>query len=139
MSTDLYSVEQVAERLGLHVRTVRAYIREGKLEATRVGKQYRISEAAVRALLGPAAAPAVPRHADASCVVELDGLDRATADRLKTLVLASAQRRPGATEPLRVQALHDEARSRLKLIIVGGLRDTADLLLMLDTWMESAS
>jgi len=139
MSTDLYSVDQVAERLGLNPRTIRAYIREGKLEASRVGKQYRITEAAVRALLGPSAAPAAPLRADASTVVELDGLDRATADRVTTLVLASAQGRPGASSPLRVQAVHDAARQRLKLIIVGDLRDTADLLLMIDAFAESAS
>ena len=39
----LYSVEQVANRLGLNVRTVRGYIREGRLSAVRIGKQYRIA------------------------------------------------------------------------------------------------
>ena len=42
MSEELYSVEQVAERLGLHVKTVRSYVREGRLKAVRIGKQYRI-------------------------------------------------------------------------------------------------
>jgi len=138
VSQELHSVEQVAERLGLHVRTVRAYIREGRLEASRVGKQYRITEAAVRALLGPSAAPPPAPTADASCVVELEGLDRASAERLTTLVMASVSRRPGAHTPLRVQAVHDEPRERLKFLIVGGLRDTADLLLMLDAWEASA-
>lgn len=43
MTEEMYSVEQVAEQLGLHVRTVRGYIRSGRLKAVRIGKQYRIA------------------------------------------------------------------------------------------------
>jgi DNA-directed RNA polymerase specialized sigma24 family protein len=32
MTQQYYSVDQVAELLGLHVKTVRAYVREGRLE-----------------------------------------------------------------------------------------------------------
>ena len=39
MSQELYSVEQVAEHLGLHVRTVRNYVRDGRLKAVRIGKR----------------------------------------------------------------------------------------------------
>ena len=42
MDQDLYSVEQVAEQLGLHVKTVRNYVRDGRLKAVRIGKQYRM-------------------------------------------------------------------------------------------------
>ncbi|MCA9641195.1 MAG: helix-turn-helix domain-containing protein [Myxococcales bacterium] len=139
MSSTLYSVEQVAERLGLHVRTVRAYIREGKLEASRVGKQYRVSEAALLRLLGEAAPPPAPRHADVSAVVALDGFDRTTADRLTTLVMASVGRRRERVETLRVQATYDMARQRLKLVVSGGLGDTADILHLVDGWLEGIS
>ncbi|WP_141724717.1 helix-turn-helix domain-containing protein, partial [Streptomyces niveus] len=47
---ELYSVGEVAERLGLHVRTVRNYVRDGRLKAVRIGKQYRISRADFEAL-----------------------------------------------------------------------------------------
>ena len=43
MSEQLLSPHQVADALGLHVRTVRNYVRDGRLPATRVGKQYRIA------------------------------------------------------------------------------------------------
>lgn len=40
----LYSVEQIAEVLGVSTKTVRRRIAEGKLLAHRVGRQVRISE-----------------------------------------------------------------------------------------------
>ena len=46
----LLSVEQVAEILKLHVRTVRNYVRSGSLKATRIGKQYRIALGDLEAL-----------------------------------------------------------------------------------------
>ena len=52
MPQDLYSVEQVANLLDLHVRTVRNYVREGRLKAVRIGKQYRIAREDLEAMTG---------------------------------------------------------------------------------------
>jgi excisionase family DNA binding protein len=38
-----YTVDQVAELLNLHPKTLQRYIREGKLKATKLGKSYRIT------------------------------------------------------------------------------------------------
>ena len=54
MTDEWYSVEQVAERLGLHVRTVRNYVRDGRLKAVRIGKQYRIARTDLEELTGRA-------------------------------------------------------------------------------------
>jgi excisionase family DNA binding protein len=48
----LYSVDQVAELLGLHVKTVRNYVREGQLRAVCIGKQYRIALEDLEAFTG---------------------------------------------------------------------------------------
>ncbi|MFI9816514.1 helix-turn-helix domain-containing protein [Saccharothrix variisporea] len=126
MGDDMYSVEQVADRLGLHVRTVRGYIRSGRLKAVRIGKQYRIARADLAALLGR---PDPPRRAvEVSTVVEVDGVDGAGADRLGTLVLASVGTAPDAAHPLRVQTLFDEERNRMKIVVFGGPAATADVL-----------
>ncbi len=52
MAARMYSVEEVAARLGLHVRTVRNYVRDGRLKAVRIGKQYRIAAADLEELTG---------------------------------------------------------------------------------------
>ncbi|MFD0276435.1 helix-turn-helix domain-containing protein [Kitasatospora sp. NPDC127111] len=133
-----YSVEQVAELLGLHVRTVRGYIRDGRLRATRIGKQYRIAAAGLEALTGAPAAPAVPerRHAEVSAIVQVDGVGRAEAARLANTVMAAiAGPREGGT-PLRVETVHNEERETLKVIVLGGLADTAELLAIVHTLIE---
>ena len=132
MSNDMYSVEQVADLLGLHVRTVRGYIRSGRLRATRIGKQYRIARADLDALTGRPAVAATGPAAEGSSVLRLDGVDRAAVDRLATLVLAGVNTHHDPDRPLRVQTVHDEERHRMTIVILGDLTATADLLRLLD-------
>ncbi|KAA9157591.1 helix-turn-helix domain-containing protein [Amycolatopsis acidicola] len=130
MPKKLYSAEEVAEQLGLHVRTVRGYVRDGRLKAVRIGKQYRIAREDLEELLGTPVAEEEPvrraRHSEVTSIVEADAVSRETADRITTLLMA-ASAVPGA-QPLKVQTAYDEERARLKVILLGGLSDTAQLL-----------
>ncbi|MFI0405485.1 helix-turn-helix domain-containing protein [Actinomadura sp. 3N508] len=131
MAEKMYSVEEVADLLGLHVRTVRGYIRTGRLKAVRIGKQYRIAPADLEDLTGrPPPVRVAP--VEVSSIVQVDGVDRVAADRLSTLVLAGVNTGGGAGPPLRVQAVHDEERSRMKIVILGGAAATADVLRLID-------
>lgn len=130
MGNDWYSVEQVAERLGLHVRTVRNYIRDGRLTAVKIGKQYRIARADLEALTGEPAAGT--GQAEVSSIVQIDGLAPGAADRLSTLLTAGAQSPRASPDPLRLQTIYDKERSRMKIVILGGLAATADILQLLD-------
>ena len=131
MSDRLYSVDQVAERLGLHVRTVRNYVRDGRLAAVRIGKQYRIAHEDLEAFTGrpaPAGEALGRRHTDVSSVVTIDAVDRGTADRLSTLLTAAVSGpRPGE-QRVRIETAYDEERTTMKIIILGGPGDTARLL-----------
>jgi excisionase family DNA binding protein len=131
MESDWHSPEQVAELLDLHVRTVRGYIRDGRLRAVRIGKQYRIARADLDAFTGRPE-PTPPR-AEVSAVVEVADVDAATADRLSTLLVAGAQLAPLT----RVQTVFDAERARLKVIVIGDLPAAAGLLQTLDGVIES--
>jgi excisionase family DNA binding protein len=139
--SELYSVEQVAERLGLHVKTVRNYVRDGRLKAVRIGKQYRIAAEDLAALTG-GPVPAVPRedarrtrHVEVSTVVAVDAVSRHDADRVTTLVTAAISG-PRDGEPIRVQAAYDAERARLRVMLLGGPQDTAELLRLIDAILE---
>ncbi|MFG1839457.1 helix-turn-helix domain-containing protein [Micromonospora sp. NPDC049175] len=137
MTEEMYSVEQVADRLGLHVRTVRGYIRSGRLRAVRIGKQYRIAAPDLDALTGQTRGPTATGLAEVSSIVQIDGVDRAAADRLGTLVLTSANTAHDQANPLRVQTVYDEQRHRMKIIILGAPADTAELLHLLDAVLNA--
>lgn len=133
----MYSIEQVAELLGLHVRTVRNYVRDGRLKAVRIGKQYRVAPEDLERFTGRPAAPAT-RHVGVSSVVDIEGVDRALADRLTTLLMAMpANHRGDDAPPLRIESVHDPARSRLKIIVLGGLETSAELFAVLGAVLEN--
>lgn len=144
---ELYSVGEVAELLGLHVRTVRNYVRDGRLKAVRIGKQYRISRADFEALTSrpvpgagepsgarePSGAGEAPRrHLEVSSIVQIDTIGPDAANRLANLVTASAQSPRATPAALRVQTVYDKERARMKIVILGDATTTADLLQLLD-------
>ena len=43
MEEKFYTIDQIAQILGMHHKTIRKFITEGKLRANKVGKQWRIS------------------------------------------------------------------------------------------------
>lgn len=47
----MYTLKQAADKLGISIVTLRRYIKQGKLTAKKVGKEYRVAEADVEALL----------------------------------------------------------------------------------------
>ena len=148
MAQELYSVEQVAERLGLHVRTVRSYVRDGKLKAVRIGKQYRIAREDLEAFTGrPVDASAREtarrhRHAEVSSIVEIDAIDPDLAGRITNGILGAAGGRHKAGvagEPVRIDTKYDEERARLKVIVTGGVATTASLLGLVSLYLESGT
>jgi excisionase family DNA binding protein len=135
----LYSAEEVAEQLGLHVRTVRGYLRDGRLRAVRIGKRYRITREDLEAFVGsPLTDPPEVRrhrHVEVSSVVEIDAVSQETAHRVSTLL--TAMRTHPADQPLRVQSAYDEERARMKIMIFGGIADTRQLLESVQVVLES--
>jgi excisionase family DNA binding protein len=150
MAEQLYSAEEAAQILGLQVRTVRNYVRDGHLPGVRIGKQYRIARVDLEAFtagLGARNGVGGPEStaleqagvsatvAEVSSVVQLDGIAASSADRLeRTLTAASlaASREDGPV--LRVEPIYDEDRRRLRLILVGPPAEVADLLRLVDAF-----
>ena len=138
--TQLYSVEDVAALLGLHVKTVRGYVRDGRLDAVRVGRQYRIGADALEAFTGRTVTP--PRSGPAvevTSIVQIDDADRALADRVSTLVMSSVGGAPRDDGRMRVETAYDEGKSRMKIIVLGGPQSTAELLRLVGALLEDRS
>jgi excisionase family DNA binding protein len=134
-----YSVDQVANLLGLHVKTVRTYVRDGRLKAVRIGKQYRIAPDDLEAFAGhPVAGTAretAPRHrhAEVSSIVQIDAVDPATMARLSTLITASVAH---GGERLHIEIVYDEERAGVKIILLGALDAAAEMLKIINVIAE---
>lgn len=144
MSQELYSVEQVAEMLRLHVRTVRNYVRGGRLKAVRIGKQYRIAREDLEAFTGRTAGAAREavrrqRHVEVSSIVEIDAVSPETASRVSNGLTGAAQggHKGGVEEPVRVNTIYYPERARLKVIVTGGLIATTQFLGLIELILES--
>jgi excisionase family DNA binding protein len=139
---DLYSVEQVASQLGLHVRTVRNYVRDGRLKGVRIGKQYRIARQDVESLTGQRAAAPVNsgdarrREIEVSSIVEVGAIDFDAASRVTNSLMATANSRSAADEPLRIDTIYDRERERLKVILIGSIAATTSLLKFVSILLE---
>jgi excisionase family DNA binding protein len=141
----LLSVEEVARSLGVHVRTVRRYLREGRLRGVKIGKQYRIAATDLAALTGGGAEPEVhglvscTRHSEASAVVQIDGIGTDGARRVANGVGGALKGRDKSSNtPLRIDTLYDESRARLKLIVTGSLATVIALLRLIEAHEELA-
>jgi excisionase family DNA binding protein len=137
----LYSVEQVAEQLGLHVRTVRAYLRSGRLQGVRIGKQYRIAREDLESLTGRPSAPVAEpvrrhRHVDVSSIVQVDAISPETVSRVTNMLMATAKAPRDEDQPLRIDTAYDDERARLKVFISGSPQTTASMIRLVATLVE---
>jgi excisionase family DNA binding protein len=134
MSQDLFSVFDIATRLNLHVKTVRNYVREGQLKATRIGKQYRISRADLEAFTGHPVPPSESetarrqRHIEVSGIVQVDAISPEASAQVEKSLAAFVSGRTKPEEPLRIDTIYDRHTGHLKIILLGGANDTATAL-----------
>lgn len=137
---NMYSVETVAEKLGVHVRTVRRYLREGRLKGVKIGKQYRVAAGDLAALTGQGetagAAPEIHRrHMEASVIVQIDAIRPEEAIRVMNGLGGAIKGRDKRTDtPIRVETVYDETRARLKVIATGSVPTAVGLLQLIEAY-----
>ena len=140
MTSSLYSAEQVAEMLNLHVKTVRRYVRDGRLKAKRIGKEYRITRADLEAFEGEVrpAEKEVPRtrHVIASSIVDVDAISPRESDRVTTMIMASLNARRGEGDFPRVDSIYYPEQGRLRVTITASLVLTCELIQMIDVLLK---
>jgi excisionase family DNA binding protein len=129
----LFAVDEVAQRLNLHVKTVRRFIREGRLPAKRIGKAYRITRSALDEFAGASGGPpsvtvARTRQILVSSIVDVDAISPEDGQRITTLIMAGLNARRGEPDFPRVDSLYDADRGRLRIMITASPPLTCDLI-----------
>jgi excisionase family DNA binding protein len=132
MSTHLFTVNQVAEFLNLHVKTVRRYVRTGHLKAKRIGKEYRVTRADLEAFSGSThKAPDTVsrmRQVIASSIVDIDAISPEDSQRITTLIMAGLNARKGEGDFPRVDSVYYPERGQLRIMITASPALTCELL-----------
>jgi excisionase family DNA binding protein len=118
----MYSLDRVAERLGLHVRTVRAYVRTGRLKAIRIGKQYRVAREELEAIVG---------------VVQMDAVTENTALRVADHLRSAVKTPRDDGSVLRVESIYDPGHAHLKVIVIGSLSAATHIFGLLRAILEA--
>src|SRR5262245_8120080 len=143
MAQHLYTAEQAAGLLELHVKTIRRYIHEGKLKAKRIGKEYRITRADLEEFTGsplPAQAAAAisrTRQVIASSIVDVDAISPEDSPRITTFVMASLNSRRGEGDFPNVNSVYYPEMGKLRITITANPTLTASMLQMINSLLES--
>jgi excisionase family DNA binding protein len=136
MSEEVYTVEQFAERLKLHPKTVLRFIKEGRVRAVKVGKSYRILRSDLEAMTGVVLG-ASRSAARVTSIVDIPGATPDHAQHVARVLPALRIGRDAPTDPMSLDVVYDPATRGLKIVIVGSPADTASILKMIEVLTES--
>ena len=132
MSEEVYTVEQFAERLKLHPKTVLRFIKDGRLRAVKVGKSYRILRSDLEAMTGAAYGTSPKTAIRVTSIVDIAGVSAETAQRLARQVTSIRMGREALPELMNLDVAYDPASRGLKVVIVGSPSDTSTVLKMVE-------
>jgi excisionase family DNA binding protein len=133
MSEEVYTVEQFAERLKLHKKTVLRFIREGRLRAVKVGKSYRILRSDMEVMAGIGVGESAAR---CTSIVDIPDVEPALAQHLARALPAIRMGAEAPAEPMSLDVAYDTVRKHVKIVIVGSPADTASMLRMVQVISE---
>jgi len=140
MTTQLFTADEVAGLLNLHVKTIRRYVRDGRLKAKRIGKEYRIARADLDAFAGETRAAETPvartRHVIASSIVDIDAISPDDSHRVTTMIMASLNSRKGEADFPRVDSIYYPEQGKLRVTITASPILTCELLRTIDALIE---
>ena len=141
MSTQLYTADEVAGLLNLHVKTIRRYVRDGRLKARRIGKEYRIARADLDDFAGETREAdtevARTRRVIASTIVDVDVISPDDSHRITTMIMASLNSRKGEADFPRVDTIYDPEQAGLRVTITASPVLTCELLRMINALLET--
>lgn len=132
-----YTVHQAAEYLKLHPKTVLRFIREGRLQGTKIGKSYRIQRSSLEEFAGMGQAMKLQIKSRVTCIVEVPEISPEISHRLTVNVHAMLLSQEYSPERIQLNTVYDAEWHNLKLIIIGCAADTSDLLRSLDRQLQA--
>ncbi len=133
-----YTVDQVAQLIDMHPKTIRRYIQEGRLSACKVGKQYRVNQHELDKFMGqdthtshpnrPALSASNSNSSDfaieVSTNIDITGVGSTSAAFLTQRILNVLNKLAN----VRADCVYYESQFKLKVLLFGNIETTDQML-----------
>lgn len=136
-----YTVEQISQMLNIHPKTIQRYIREGKLNATKIGKSWRITghDLSLFAEGTHTTLPAQSQQkskASASAVVDIEVENGNAAIRIINSLNAALNAKPPEFGNSSMQTQLIENESKLRITLWGNIKFLSAILGTLEVYSD---
>ncbi len=138
-----YSVEQIAQMLNIHPKTIQRYIREGKINAVKLGKSWRVSghdlSRFTEGTTGQEENQTVPTGnvtARVSAVIDIEAGGRERAVQIMNGITALMNSKPQDSETCTMHAQVLEPSYTVRVTLWGGITEISVILNSLRAYTE---
>jgi len=150
MENQFYTIDKIAEILGMHHKTIRKFITEGKLAASKVGKQWRISghdlslfieknnvnikdkniseEASIDFLTNGEVKETEKQKINVSTVVDINDVDKEEYFRISNTLIAVMNCKDSKMGKSTINMKYDEKENRLRVLLWGNVSFIEEML-----------
>ncbi|WP_315072735.1 helix-turn-helix domain-containing protein [uncultured Clostridium sp.] len=150
MENQFYTIDKVAGILGMHHKTIRKFITEGKLAASKVGKQWRISghdlslfmeknnvnindknikeESSIDFLTNGEVKEIEKQKINVSTVVDINDVDKEEYFRISNTLIAVMNCKDPKMGKSTINMKYDEKENRLRVLLWGNVSFIEEML-----------
>lgn len=143
MENQFYTIDKIAEILGMHHKTIRKFITEGKLGANKVGKQWRISghdlsvfmeknnvsinnkkiseESNIDFVTNEEVKDTINQKINVSTVVDINDVDKEEYFRISNTLIALMNCKDSEMKKATINMKYDEKVNRLRVLLWGNV------------------
>lgn len=158
MENQFYTIDKIAEILGMHHKTIRKFITEGKLAASKVGKQWRISghdlsvfmeknnvnisdekiseESNIDFVTNGEVKDNIKQKVNVSTVVDINDVDKEEYFRISNTLIALMNCKDSKMGKSTINMKYDEKVSRLKVLLWGNVSFIEEILSVISMLVE---
>lgn len=158
MENQFYTIDKIAEILGLHHKTIRKFITEGKLAASKVGKQWRISghdlsvfmeknnvnisdekiseESNIDFVTNGEVKDNIKQKVNVSTVVDINDVDKEEYFRISNTLIALMNCKDSKMGKSTINMKYDEKVNRLRVLLWGNVSFIEEMLSSISMLVE---
>lgn len=158
MEGKFYTIDQVADILGMHHKTIRKFINNGKLPANKIGKQWRITSDDLNVFMGKNTVNTkkeerskvegiefskvkdglggMKSKINISSVIDINDIDKESYLRLSNTLLAIMNTTDSKMENSTINMKYYEDENRLRVMLWGGTKFMEEMISLISMLLE---